>query len=304
MEALYIPGMTTRSRLATRLSRVTSAKPAPTPTPPPRAINHRSALCGIPEDLDVSVPRSTATVSNPVADFGAPSEFLPDLHLPDADDVPLLGDARGCGTFSITDDALFAPNDISALPPSSYAENSSVAEGVAQHLRGGRMDPAKPGDSLMASMYGGSMPHPIHGAVSGPIGFATQMFQRAQAPPAQVTASQFRGVTRPLFTASWDAHVICRGERVYLGTYSCEEMAARAYDVGVLKLNGVKTNLNFNVSEYDERGLEQMQGVPPDELVQGLIQQAKSAHARSSKFRGVWGTDSGKFESKYIYDIK
>lgn len=22
------------------------------------------------------------------------------------------------------------------------------------------------------------------------------------------------------------------------------------------------------------------------------------------RFRGVWGTDSGKFESKYIYDIK
>jgi hypothetical protein len=41
--------------------------------------------------------------------------------------------------------------------------------------------------------------------------------------------------------------------------------------------------LGADVSEYDERGLEQMQGVPPDELVQGLIQQAKSAHARSSK---------------------
>jgi hypothetical protein len=35
---------------------------------------------------------------------------------------------------------------------------------------------------------------------------------------------------------------------VRLFSYSCEEMAARAYDVGVLKLNGVKTNLNFSTS--------------------------------------------------------
>jgi hypothetical protein len=52
------------------------------------------------------------------------------------------------------------------LPPLSLTRMTSRAwQGVAQHLRGGRMDPAKPGDSLMASMYGGSMPHPIHGAV-------------------------------------------------------------------------------------------------------------------------------------------
>lgn len=57
-----------------------------------------------------------------------------------------------------------------------------------------------------------------------------------------------------------------------------------------------------DASEYDERGLAQLKDLPAEELVQALIQQSKMAHSRSSKFRGVWSTDDGKYEVQYVLD--
>lgn len=300
--------MAMRSGIATRrsspLSRVSSAAAAkpPAPKPPPRSTKPTPTLEDIPEDIDI--PPQPIAADADAEGLG----FLSDLQgLPDINSVSLLGDVLSGSSYSVTNDAMYG--NLSSLPGPPHgvaAAGGGVAEGVARHLRGSTTGGARPvctnpGDSFMASMYGGSMPHPTHGPVSGPIGFATQMFERSQA--VKVTASQFRGVTRPLFHASWDAHIpTLSGEPVFLGSFSCEEMAARAYDVAVLKLSGVKTNLNFDASEYDERGLAQMKDVPAEELVSALIQQSKSAHSRSSKFRGVWSTDEGKFECKYVLD--
>jgi len=152
-------------------------------------------------------------------------------------------------------------------PSGSSKRRISVSEGVADHLRhapstaagrlahansqGGRdlgtsnplqsfingmadwlVPGMNPGDAFMAHMYNSGLMSPQQKAMLGmsqdasfPIGFNSQIFGSLNKP-----MSQFRGVTRPLFTASWDAHVCVQstGERVFLGRYELQLLAITA----------------------------------------------------------------------------
>eukprot|EP00241_Pyramimonas_parkeae_P006577 CAMPEP_0114241132 /NCGR_PEP_ID=MMETSP0058-20121206/9474_1 /TAXON_ID=36894 /ORGANISM="Pyramimonas parkeae, CCMP726" /LENGTH=337 /DNA_ID=CAMNT_0001353647 /DNA_START=495 /DNA_END=1509 /DNA_ORIENTATION=- len=198
-------------------------------------------------------------------------------------------------------------------PSGSSKRRISVSEGVADHLRhapstaagrlahansqGGRdlgtsnplqsfingmadwlVPGMNPGDAFMAHMYNSGLMSPQQKAMLGmsqdasfPIGFNSQIFGSLNKP-----MSQFRGVTRPLFTASWDA--MC----VYSPLVrECFLEAA---------------------SEYEDRGIQDVKEASPYDFIQAMVQQSKTAHCRSSKFRGVWQSilDTSKWEAKYV----
>jgi AP2-like factor (ANT lineage) len=65
-------------------------------------------------------------------------------------------------------------------------------------------------------------------------------------------ASRFRGVTRHHQHGRWEARIgrVLGNRYLYLGTFSCEEDAARAYDVAALHHRGPKAVTNFNRESY------------------------------------------------------
>jgi len=65
--------------------------------------------------------------------------------------------------------------------------------------------------------------------------------------------STFRGVTRHHEHGRWEARIgrVAGNKYLYLGTFTSEEDAAKAYDIAALKHRGVKAVTNFNVCYYD-----------------------------------------------------
>lgn len=100
-----------------------------------------------------------------------------------------------------------------------------------------------------------------------------------------------------------------RGRQVYLGGYTTEEDAARAYDLAALAFLGPSAPTNRPVAEYAQ-ALQSMQGLTSDEVV-GLLRRGSVGFARgASRYRGVtkhhqhgkWEARIGRVEgSKYLY---
>jgi hypothetical protein len=61
----------------------------------------------------------------------------------------------------------------------------------------------------------------------------------------KLPSSQYKGVV-PQPNGRWGAQIYEKHQRVWLGTFNCEEDAARAYDRAAIKLRGAETITNFN----------------------------------------------------------
>lgn len=61
---------------------------------------------------------------------------------------------------------------------------------------------------------------------------------------AVATSSQYRGVTR--VRNKWQAIITAGGRQTYLGMYSSEAEAAKAYDLAAVRIHGAFAKLNFN----------------------------------------------------------
>nr|BAE48513.1 AINTEGUMENTA-like protein [Cycas revoluta] len=108
--------------------------------------------------------------------------------------------------------------------------------------------------------------------------------------------SQYRGVTRHLWTGRYEAHLwdnSCRkegqtrkGRQVYLGGYDKEEKAARSYDLAALKYWGPSTHTNFPLSTY-EKEIEEMKTMTRLEYVAHLRRKSSGFSRGASAYRGV-----------------
>jgi len=113
------------------------------------------------------------------------------------------------------------------------------------------------------------------------------------APPlAAQQASRYSGVSRAPWSTRWDAHASRPdGSPVYVGSYDSEERAARAHDVGTLRLRGAQGATaglcNFALGEY--AGVEELQEMPEGEFIAALRASAmEPPERRYSKYRGVY----------------
>lgn len=57
------------------------------------------------------------------------------------------------------------------------------------------------------------------------------------------TSSNYRGVSRN--GSYWQVLIMVNNKRYYIGSYPCEELAARIYDIHAIKKRGIRAKTNF-----------------------------------------------------------
>ncbi|PQQ06755.1 AP2-like ethylene-responsive transcription factor [Prunus yedoensis var. nudiflora] len=64
--------------------------------------------------------------------------------------------------------------------------------------------------------------------------------------------SKYRGVARHHHNGRWEARIgrVFGNKYLYLGTYSSQEEAARAYDIAAIEYRGINAVTNFDLSSY------------------------------------------------------
>ncbi|KAE9593226.1 putative transcription factor AP2-EREBP family [Lupinus albus] len=121
-------------------------------------------------------------------------------------------------------------------------------------------------------------------------------------------SSQYRGVTFYRRTGRWESHIWDCGKQVYLGGFDTAHAAARAYDRAAVKFRGIRADINFNLSDYED-DVKQMKNLSKEEFIHILRRQSTGFSRGSSKYRGVtlhkcgrWEARMGQFlGKKYIY---
>ncbi|OIW05781.1 hypothetical protein TanjilG_23567 [Lupinus angustifolius] len=121
-------------------------------------------------------------------------------------------------------------------------------------------------------------------------------------------SSQYRGVTFYRRTGRWESHIWDCGKQVYLGGFDTAHAAARAYDRAAVKFRGIRADINFSLSDYED-DLKQMKNLSKEEFIHILRRQSTGFSRGSSKYRGVtlhkcgrWEARMGQFlGKKYIY---
>ncbi|XP_052626407.1 APETALA2-like protein 3 [Lactuca sativa] len=73
--------------------------------------------------------------------------------------------------------------------------------------------------------------------------------------------------------------------------------AARAYDRAVIKFHGLDTDINFNISDYEE-DLKEIKNLTKEEFVHILRRQSTGFSRGSSKYRGVTVHKCGRWEAQ------
>eukprot|EP00958_Prasinococcus_capsulatus_P001331 scaffold115_cov304-Prasinococcus_capsulatus_cf.AAC.25 len=110
--------------------------------------------------------------------------------------------------------------------------------------------------------------------------------------PARKTAnsrpgtSRFKGVAQHKITKRWEAHIWGDSKQCYLGSYETEELAARAYDKGALKIKGVEASINFPCSDYKDF-IDSIKGMTTEEVVAQLRRGSNGFCRGQAKYRGV-----------------
>ncbi|KAK9277613.1 hypothetical protein L1049_007159 [Liquidambar formosana] len=82
-------------------------------------------------------------------------------------------------------------------------------------------------------------------------------------------SSIYRGVTSRNREGHWQARIKVASSKkdIYLGTFSSEEEAARAYDIAAIHLKGVNALTNFDISNYLQGELKEIEGFPKPKRV-------------------------------------
>jgi hypothetical protein len=100
------------------------------------------------------------------------------------------------------------------------------------------------------------------------------------------------------YTGRWEAHIWEKGKQQYLGSFSEEERAARAYDRAAIKLKQEKAMLNFPLKDY-EHELEKLAKMTKEELVLELRRESAGFSRGTAPFRGVsWRSQTGRWEAR------
>jgi|ETNvirnome_6_100_1030635.scaffolds.fasta_scaffold02407_3 hypothetical protein len=102
------------------------------------------------------------------------------------------------------------------------------------------------------------------------------------------TTSQYKGVYKPSSSNSWIARLRTGGEQAHIGSFTCEEQAARAYDRKALELWGEYAYTNFPKEDY-------------------LLDNRKQDYRKktSSQYRGVtWHKGGKKWQAATRHDGK
>ena len=117
-------------------------------------------------------------------------------------------------------------------------------------------------------------------------------------PPGR--SSKFRGVTKHRWTGRFEAHLWDsasartnpqpggrqKGKQIYLGGYSTEAEAARAYDRAAIKYWGAHAHLNFPWATYQGE-MDEIESMSASALVAQLRRSSSGFARGASRFRGV-----------------
>ncbi|XP_077247608.1 AP2-like ethylene-responsive transcription factor At1g16060 isoform X2 [Tasmannia lanceolata] len=82
--------------------------------------------------------------------------------------------------------------------------------------------------------------------------------------------SKYRGVARHHHNGRWEARIgrVFGNKYLYLGTFSTQEEAAKAYDIAAIEYRGVNAVTNFEISHYIRCPTPQPQPQPQPQLLQ------------------------------------
>jgi hypothetical protein len=117
-----------------------------------------------------------------------------------------------------------------------YAQRGGDREGMHRLIMG-----CSPGDGLKVGHRNGDGLDNRRGNLV----YSTIAQQQAGQRPQANRSSLFKGVSWHRLSGKWMVNIGVKGRRVYLGTFSNEEVAARAYDAAALRVFGEYARLNF-----------------------------------------------------------